>query len=136
MKNKLTSALLTRTIITAFLSVVLLVGCDRSPATVKTADNTLERIQREKTLRVGYINYPPSAFKDKSTGAVRGHFVDTIQEIVHQLDLQRFERSIEKFLPSVVVLADRPSDRCQIIRTRAVEINNVRVGFRIFGRLQ
>lgn len=47
---------------------------------------TLTKILRERRLRVGYINYPPTAFKDPQTGKLTGHFVDTLNEIVRQLD--------------------------------------------------
>jgi polar amino acid transport system substrate-binding protein len=39
-------------------------------------------------LRVGYINYPPSAYKDTKTGEVTGHFVDALREITTTLDPQ------------------------------------------------
>jgi polar amino acid transport system substrate-binding protein len=48
--------------------------------------NTLTKIQHDKRLRVGYITYPPTAFRDPVTGEMRGHFVDTIKDIVRQLD--------------------------------------------------
>lgn len=91
MTTKRTTTVLAAIILVTLLSMLILAGCDRKSGNLretKAADNTLERIQREKRLRVGYINYPPSAFLDKSTGAVRGHFVDTIEEIVRQLDPQ------------------------------------------------
>lgn len=47
---------------------------------------TLSKIMREKVLRVGYIEYPPTAFRDPQSGVMRGHFVDTLAEILRQLD--------------------------------------------------
>ncbi len=47
---------------------------------------SLTKMLRERKLRVGYINYPPTAFKDAQTGKLTGHFVDTLTEVVRQLD--------------------------------------------------
>lgn len=54
--------------------------------TAATSEGTLTKILREKKLVVGYINYPPSTFQDPQTGEVRGHFVETLNEILKQLD--------------------------------------------------
>jgi len=48
--------------------------------------STLAKIQRERYLRVGYITYPPTAFRDPTTSQMRGHFVDTLNEIIRELD--------------------------------------------------
>ena len=74
-------------VLVAGLSAGLLSACRSSSTVVSTQpEGTLARILKEGTLRVGYINYPPSTFLDKSTGTVRGHFVDTLKEILRQLD--------------------------------------------------
>src|SRR4051794_3363967 len=51
----------------------------------EVATGTLGKVLREKRLRVAYIQYPPTAFRDSATGQVRGHFVDALQEIINQL---------------------------------------------------
>jgi len=56
------------------------------PGSVSTNEPTLTKMLRERKLRVGYINYPPTAFKDAQTGKLKGHFVDTLNEVVRQLD--------------------------------------------------
>jgi ABC-type amino acid transport substrate-binding protein len=65
-------------------------GCNRSGVTdsPQMPESTLQRIQREKTLRVAYIDYPPAVFRDPHTGQMKGQFVDTLEEILRQLDPQ------------------------------------------------
>lgn len=74
-----------------YLTVVLLTcllaaGCTSSSEPLDASRTTLDRILDDRQLRVGYIHYPPTAFRDASTGELRGHFVDAIEEIVRQLD--------------------------------------------------
>ena len=66
-----------------------LAGCKPGDsAATFSGSGTLERIQKEKVLRVGYINYPPSAYKDPTSGEVTGHFADALREITTTLDPQ------------------------------------------------
>jgi polar amino acid transport system substrate-binding protein len=63
------------------------VSCRREPVqTQASPESSLSRIVREKKIRVGYIEYPPTAFRDPTTHKVRGHFVDTLNEIIRELD--------------------------------------------------
>lgn len=55
-------------------------------AGAQATESTLDKILREKKLHACYINYPPTAFRDPATGEIRGHFVDSLKEIVRQLD--------------------------------------------------
>jgi ABC-type amino acid transport substrate-binding protein len=65
----------------------IILSCQsRVNSPTQSVDDTLAKILREKKLRVGYITYPPTAFRDPSTGQMRGHFVDTLREITKQLD--------------------------------------------------
>jgi polar amino acid transport system substrate-binding protein len=67
--------------------VAILLALRRPSAATEThQEDTLSRIQTQKRLRVGYITYPPTAFRDPVSGQMRGHFVDTIQEMMRQLD--------------------------------------------------
>ena len=69
--------------------VLLIASAGCRPASTGSAappDDTLARIARDRVLRVAYIDYPPSAFRDPSSGEIRGHFVDTLREIMRQLD--------------------------------------------------
>ncbi len=47
--------------------------------------DTLARIRRTKTLRVGYVNFPPIVYKDVTTGEIEGHFVLAVEEIAKQM---------------------------------------------------
>jgi ABC-type amino acid transport substrate-binding protein len=59
----------------------------KSPGDVtQTRRGTLSKILEEKELRVGYIDYYPSAFRDPQTSQLRGNFVDALNEIIRQLD--------------------------------------------------
>jgi ABC-type amino acid transport substrate-binding protein len=68
----------------------LLMACRAAPGDARAgpSSETLARIMRDRLLRVAYIDYPPSAFRDTTSGDVRGHFVDALKEIVRQLDPQ------------------------------------------------
>ena len=72
----------------ALLVFTLLVSCNNGVESYYTPNtgDTLKKILIEKQLRVGYIQYPPTAFKDSATGQMSGHFVDALEEILHQLD--------------------------------------------------
>jgi ABC-type amino acid transport substrate-binding protein len=71
----------------AMLVLALLAGCNQGPAAggSKVPESTLTKILREKKLKVGYIHYPPSAFRAPD-GKVTGHFAETLEEIIRQLD--------------------------------------------------
>lgn len=70
------------------LLLALVVSCGRGDSRQDTtlAENTLSKILNEKKLRVAYIHYPPSAYRDTDTGEVTGLFVDILEDIVRQLD--------------------------------------------------
>lgn len=73
--------------IVLILAIYLPTGCSRNRNSVQE-NGTLQQIQKDKLLRVAYINYPPSAYKDPKSGNVTGHFVDAIREITQTLDPQ------------------------------------------------
>jgi cyclohexadienyl dehydratase len=61
-------------------------GSTSTPGGPLGSEGTLAKVLREKKLRVGYINYPPSVFPDPENGRLRGHFVETLEEILRQVD--------------------------------------------------
>lgn len=67
-----------------FVSCIL-ASCNAPGAGVER-ENTLQKILHTKNLRVAYIHYPPSTYKDPDSGKVKGLFVDMLEEIVRQLD--------------------------------------------------
>ena len=81
--SRLTWAALTLALLGIFLSLRSHT-VQRSPK--ERREGTLQKVLEQKKLRVGYITYPPTAFRDPATGEMRGHFVDTLKEIVRQLD--------------------------------------------------
>ncbi len=46
------------------------------------------KILRTKTLRVGYIHYPPAFIKDPNTGEYSGIFYEVLEEVGKNLDLK------------------------------------------------
>lgn len=74
------------------VSIILLglfsLACDRQGnggSALAARSSTLGKIQQAKVIRVAFIHYPPSAFRG-ADGKVTGHFVDALEEIIHQLD--------------------------------------------------
>jgi ABC-type amino acid transport substrate-binding protein len=79
-----TCLLVARPLAVAVLCVSFITACRPQ----KAGSDTLARIQQEKVLRVAYINYPPSAFRDPATGQMTGHFVDMLRELTQTLNPQ------------------------------------------------
>ncbi len=73
------------------LAVIVLSGCDPvSGSAKKTPDvstSVFDRIMETKTLRCGYIVYPPSLIKDVNTGAFSGISYDIITRLAKDLGL-------------------------------------------------
>ena len=63
------------------LSVILL-SCE--PKNEGPGSNSFTRVSENKTLRVGYIVFPPAITKDPQTQKLGGHFVTTLEEIARQ----------------------------------------------------
>lgn len=67
----------------------LLIGCEQYPENQTAPEGyrsvasvaTLEKVQKEGTLHVTYVVYPPTVIKDPNTGELSGHFVDAIRFI-------------------------------------------------------
>jgi polar amino acid transport system substrate-binding protein len=75
---------------TAFViaGAFLFSGCPEKSATGTTQDRAYKRVLETKTLRVGYISYPPSFVKDANTGAYSGIMNDVLQEMAKRMDLK------------------------------------------------
>ena len=50
--------------------------------------NSIEKILKEKKLKIGYVNYPPIVYKDVKTDKLEGHFVLAIEEIANQMGIK------------------------------------------------
>ena len=74
------------------LTALVVVGCNGSPTDTAAgpearADSLLDRVQREKVLRVGYSGYPPFLSIDVDTKVPSGGFsVDLIERLVEEWD--------------------------------------------------
>lgn len=76
-----------KSFISLFLIVIFLVSCQ--PIQNKdSSNNSLDRIIDQKVLKVGYIVFPPAISKDPNTNELSGHFVDTINEIADQINVE------------------------------------------------
>jgi ABC-type amino acid transport substrate-binding protein len=52
------------------------------------AGSSLDRILREKKIRIGWIASPPQMMKDIKTGALAGYFVDAAKYIFKEIDVE------------------------------------------------
>ena len=74
------------------LTALVVVGCNGSPTDAPApsearADSLLDRVQREKVLRIGYSGYPPFLSVDVDTKVPSGGFsVDLIERLVEEWD--------------------------------------------------
>jgi polar amino acid transport system substrate-binding protein len=67
------------------LVLVMLVGGLPSMA---PAAGTLERIEKEKAFKIGFIASPPGVIKDPKTGELSGYYVDTMRAICEQMGVK------------------------------------------------
>lgn len=52
------------------------------------AETTMEKMLKEKTLRVGWIMSPPGAQKDLSSGELGGYYIDMVSFILEQINVE------------------------------------------------
>jgi len=64
----------------------LLISCSDNSA--KEQLSTLQKIQSERVLNVGYVVYEPTVIKDPNTGELSGHFVDAIRFIADVMNVE------------------------------------------------
>lgn len=79
------------TVILALIAIGLAVfAVIRSRRSALTSPHTsaLERIQRERVIRVGYVRFAPCADVNPSNGQLEGIFVDAMREIATDMKLQ------------------------------------------------
>ena len=81
--------------VVAVVALASLLGCPAQPAKAPSSDreagrqaNTLDKIQREKRLTVGYAGYPPFLRRDPNTGAISGYSVDLLKAITEPLGVE------------------------------------------------
>ena len=47
-----------------------------------------DRVMKTRTIRCGWVNYPPATYKDPNTGQLQGIFVDVMDNVGKQLDMK------------------------------------------------
>lgn len=86
MKNFLSFALI------LFSMVVFSTGCKNenqsTAANASVSQSAYNKVLANKTIRVGYISYPPSFIKDANSGAFSGIFYDVLQEVGKNMELK------------------------------------------------
>jgi polar amino acid transport system substrate-binding protein len=74
-------------VISGLAVALFLSGCGKESQSQSTT-SVFEHVSDSKSIRVGYIVFPPTITKDPNTGALAGHFVKTINEIARQAGWQ------------------------------------------------
>ena len=88
------------------MAIVVVAACGRVS---DVQLSTLDRINAEGVLRVGYIVFPPTVFRNPTTDELTGHHVETIREIARLADW-RLEFVEAEFSTFVAGLAARRFD--------------------------
>ncbi len=71
------------------ITVFALTGCPQQGESQRgSSQPAFDRVINKKSIRVGYISYPPSLTKDPNTGKITGIFHDVLQEIGRRADLK------------------------------------------------
>lgn len=69
----------------AAMALAVLVPLAASPA---SAEGVMDKILRDKEIKIGYIPSPPSMIKDPKTGELSGFYIDAINLITQQLNIK------------------------------------------------
>ena len=70
------------------LSVFLFSCNNQQSQKIENVKTVYERVLDSKTIRVGYVSYPPGLIKDPNTGEFSGIFYEVMQKIGNNLDLK------------------------------------------------
>jgi ABC-type amino acid transport substrate-binding protein len=68
------------------LVLFLVSNNNKDETTLPVASSTLERVQSQKVIRVGYAPYPPYVEKDIQTGKLSGYYVDIVEELANRMN--------------------------------------------------
>ncbi|MES3032243.1 MAG: transporter substrate-binding domain-containing protein [Patescibacteria group bacterium] len=69
--------------------LALIISCQpRTTSKQNSAQPAFDRVINTKTIKVGYISYPPSLIKDPNSGKITGIFHDVLAEIGRRADLK------------------------------------------------
>lgn len=75
-----------RRIVLVGLALVVALVAARPP--LAAAAGALERIEKEKTFKIGFIPSPPGVIKDPKTGELSGYYIDTVRVICEQMGVK------------------------------------------------
>ncbi|MCL4198383.1 MAG: transporter substrate-binding domain-containing protein [Phycisphaerales bacterium] len=79
-------------------------GCERQTTPGTTQADTLAKVRQSKELHVGYFLFEPTIMEDRSTGELKGVFIDMIESIgkalgakvvYHKVDLANFAAGLQ-----------------------------------------
>lgn len=77
-----------------FLGIILalsifMVSCNNQQSgKIEKEKSVYEKVLETKTIRVGYVSYPPGLIKDPNTGEFSGIFYEVMQKVGKNLDLK------------------------------------------------
>jgi polar amino acid transport system substrate-binding protein len=72
-----------------------ILGCSRAPE--RRGETTLERIRREHTVRVGYANEAPFAYRDSKSGKLTGEAPEIARAVLKRMGVERIEGVLTEF---------------------------------------
>ena len=73
----------------SLMAAFVLTGCGQTSATQpQTRESVYDRVIRTKKIRAAWLTYPPAAMKDTTSGKLSGIFVDALNRIAKNLDLE------------------------------------------------
>ena len=73
---------------TILVSLAVIVALSGSLPAVTLAAGSLERIEKEKAFKIGFIPSPPGVIKDPKTGELSGYYIDTVRVICEQMGVK------------------------------------------------
>ncbi len=76
------------------LCLLATTGCERDQ---RPDETTLERIQREGVVRIGYANEAPYAYVDQKTGRLTGEAPEIARVVLKQIGVERVEGVLTEF---------------------------------------
>jgi len=76
-------------VVTIIVSMFTLTACQIQPgASVVEKQTIYDRIMESGKIRAAYITYPPAVIKDTQTGELSGTFVEVLEQVAKNLDLE------------------------------------------------
>lgn len=73
---------------------LILIGCNQSGKGIATVqqsekkESVLDKVKREKILKVGYVKYPPYVIHDPKTGKLSGFYIELIEKVADLMSIK------------------------------------------------